>query len=196
MKRKALSLLEVLAAVVILSVVGVAVLSAIIQSSRVMQTTSHHTLLSFVTQKVVEETLQAFSDNPFADQEFSHLTDGLSIADAKHPHFSAIEDTRAPFGRLTKGADLAIEQQDETLYRYYRDFQLLYSLQEVPGVPQTFDLDVIWIDVAQSTPRIDTFKLRLANPRVVRPLPTAGAPEALDRAWQPWPPTWGRTSLS
>jgi hypothetical protein len=169
-------------AAAILAVVGLAVVGAMSQAARTMRVTSDHTLVSLVTQKVVEETTQSFLDNPYADDDMQALSGrALSIANGEHPHFAVVEDSAPPYGRLETGRDLAIEPADEALFRLYRAMQLRYGVQAVPGNDNLLELSLTWgWGGNPGAAREQAFVLRLPRPRIVPALPTGGSPGALD----------------
>jgi len=142
MKRsRGLSLVEVLVAVVIMAVLGLAVIGAHVQSAREVQTTSDYTLAFLLSQKLAEQILQSSTDSPHADVALLSLAGGLCpIREGKHPLFVGMEDIAAPEGRLESRTDLSIREIDPGLERLYGNFSLALStsgitVEDLPDKP-------------------------------------------------------------
>jgi type II secretory pathway pseudopilin PulG len=175
MRRAGMSILEILVGMVILAVAGMAVIGAMRQSAREVDTTSDHTLSLFLSQKEMEEALQAVHENTYID-----TTPGswggprASIKDRGHPHFVALADTEAPFGRL-EGTDIAIDQRDEALYRMFRDFSLSVEATEV-GIAELGGTDKHLFDLSITTdcPGIKNGSSRFFSLPLLVPKPLIG----------------------
>lgn len=121
-----MQLLEVLVAVAILGVVGLAVLGAYAQSAKEVQTTSDYTIAFLLSQKVAEESIQSTLENAHASKVLSDLTDepSTSIKNGGTPYFRVLEDSTEPYGLLHARKDLAVDERDPGLFRLYRDYSL------------------------------------------------------------------------
>ena len=63
MKRRGFSFLEILMAVAILAVTGLAVVGALSSSAREVKTTGEYSLSMFLSQKITEDLIQSSSEN-------------------------------------------------------------------------------------------------------------------------------------
>jgi prepilin-type N-terminal cleavage/methylation domain-containing protein len=147
--RRGVSLLEVLVGMAILAVAGIAVIGALRQSAKEVDTTSDYTLALGLSQRLVEETLQSVLDNPHLESGSPYWGGARAqIKEGGHARFRAVEDTAPPYGRLEARTDLAVDPRDANLFRMYREFSL--SLQtgdervtELEGAPpHLLDVDI------------------------------------------------------
>lgn len=148
-----MQLLEVLVAVAILGVVGLAVLGAYAQSAKEVRTTSDYTIAFLLSQKVVEESIQSTLENPHASAMLAELSEqpSTAIKDGGTPYFNVLEDSVEPYGQLVSRKDLAVDQRDPGLYRLYRDYSLGVvavdqPVMELPGTPSHLQKVTVALD--------------------------------------------------
>lgn len=129
--RRAFSFVEIVVAVAVLALVAIGVMTALSGSAREVKTTSEYSLSLFLSQKIVEDLLQTSHENPHFEEALAEI-DGqrVPVERSLHPYFAGLEDTRAPFGILQPGADLAVEPADAPLYKLYREFNLTLASAE------------------------------------------------------------------
>lgn len=173
--KRGFSILEVLAAAVILGVLGLAVMTTIRGSARELRVTSEHTLSLFLLQKVSDEMNAGINENPFLDLDLQAASgERLPIKDGGSAHFQALEDTAPPWGRIEPGRDLAISAGEDTLFRLYGDYKLTRIAfpgtlaATAPGTaPGILDTTIVfdWPGVHPGT--LDAkVKMELALPRI------------------------------
>lgn len=180
--RRGLSFVEIMVAVAILSVVSMAVISAMSGSAREVKTTSEYSLSMFLSQKIVEDLIQSSNENLHFEESLADIgTATVDIANSVSPFFAAIEDSKAPYGKLEPGQDLGVEAADQTLFRLYRDFHLTLNTTEetlppaVPGGPaakvRSATMNFLWPGL-KGVDRDYEFPIKLAKPQArVEPTP-------------------------
>lgn len=198
-RRRGMSILEALVGMVILGVSGTAVVAALRQSAREVDTTSDATLAMGLSQRLLEESLQGMQDNPHLGPGAPWWGTGKApIRERGHVRFQGLEDTVAPWGRIEGDRDLAIDGRDPSLFRLYRDFDLDLSVRDqapAPGSSAPSHLLDVSIQFEcpgpKSTPRTFKVPFLLARaqiapeqaPPVAQDLP--GLDEAIRKAFYP-----------
>lgn len=174
--RRGLSFVEIMVAVAILSIVSMAVISAMSGSAREVKTTSEYSLSMFLSQKIVEDLIQSSHENLHFEDALADIgTATVDVANSVSPFFAALEDTKAPFGKLEAGQDLGVESADQTLFRLYRDFHLSMRTSDQalppakPGAPQAqvknASMNFLWPGL-KGVDRDYEFPITLAKPQV------------------------------
>lgn len=181
--RSAFSFIEIMVAVAILAIVGLAVMTAMTGSAREVKTTGEYSLSMFLSQKIVEDLIQSSHENVHYEAALADIGPSpFDVANSVNPYFAALEDSRTPYGKLEPGQDLGVEDADATLFRLYKDFRLsLSSTDDLlpparPGGPQAHvrsaRMNFMWPGL-KGVDRDYEFPITLSRPQPrVEPTPT------------------------
>lgn len=183
--RRGLSLLEVLVGMTILSVAGIAVLGALRQSAQEVDTTSDYTVALGLSQRLVEESLQAAADNPHLSRESTFWGTGRgAVKEGGHPRMEAFEDTARPWGRIENRSDLAVDPRDPNLFRLYRDFSLELAPKAVAGNDGLIEVELKLDCPGVKDARVFRVPYYVAKPQIAPEVapPVAQDPAGLDDA--------------
>lgn len=181
-----MSLLEVLVGMTILAVAGIAVLGALRQSAQEVDTTSDYTVALGLSQRLVEESLQATMDNPHLSRESAFWGAGrASVKEGGHTRLESFEDTARPWGRIENRTDLAVDPRDPNLFRLYRDFSLELAPKAVTGNDGLLEV-ALKLDCpgVKDTARVISVPYYVARPQIAPEVapPVAQDPAGLDDA--------------
>lgn len=133
-RRRGFSLIEILLALVLLTVALIPALDVFISSGDSLKQTRpyHHALL--LAEKVLEDLRGGSYESPYFLERFRRegiVPEPKPVVGGGHPYFRAIEDTAEPFGRIEPGKDAGIE---ESLGLIEKELQPLeVGVTEQPG---------------------------------------------------------------
>lgn len=167
--RSAVSLVEALVGLAILSVVGLAVVAALSSSAKEMKATSEYSLSLFIVQKVAEELVQGGYENPRADQAIEELAGNrMDLENPLNPYFATIEDSATDYGIMEAGKDFAVEPSTGVLHRLYRDFNLTLVTDDQPVAPAPGSPDLVkLVDIQYDWPGLKQGTRDLSFPLIL-----------------------------
>lgn len=160
--RQALSLLEILLAVVVMVMAIIPISGLLSTANRQIHQTGDYSLGILLADRTAEELRLANWENPHLGDHLKMDPDygrAIPVTDGKSRFYRTIEDSQEPHGLLQPGKDQTVDKTLQPLFHFVNDYTVTFATVQrtLPetGVVVDLSLDTAWKDGGQVRRGID-----------------------------------------